>query len=62
MANQNDSFVTPGEPSDPVANMPGTYKDDVASMSQEERSLNATLPKAPDPSPFKLGPMASGGR
>lgn len=62
MANKNDAYVTPAEPSDPVTNMPGTYKDDVESMSQEERSLNATLPKGADPSPFKLGPMSSGGR
>lgn len=54
---ENTKYVTEGEPSDPVANMEGAYRDDVESISPEQRSLNATLPKAPDPSPFKLGPL-----
>jgi hypothetical protein len=41
----------------------GKYKDDVADDTNTDSKLPTTsFPKAPDPSPFKLGPMSPGGR
>jgi len=57
----NKSFVTP-QPSDPVANMPGKYKDDVESIPQADRLQESSMPMAPAPNPFKVGPMAPGSR
>lgn len=54
-------FVT-SAPSDPAHNMPGEYKDDVDSIPEADRLQESQLPKGTDPSPFKLGPMAPGGR
>jgi hypothetical protein len=39
----------------------GTYKDPVATMPATEiQGPAAALPKATDPSPFKLGPLVKG--
>lgn len=35
---------------------------DPTNWSEEERWGSSQHPKAPDPSPFKVGPMSSGGR
>ena len=40
----------------------GEYADNTATIPDEERFQESNLPKAPDPSPFKLGPLAPGGR
>jgi len=41
----------------------GTYADAAADMTNVEQKLaTAQMPKAPDPSPFSLGPMTPGGR
>jgi len=40
----------------------GTYKDNIVSVPTDDRLPTAQMPKAPDPSPFTLGPMSSGGR
>jgi hypothetical protein len=40
----------------------GTYKDNIVAVPTEDRLPTAQMPKAPDPMPFKLGPMSSGGR
>ena len=52
-------YSTPNEAKDASC---GTYEDSVAKMPLEEKLPSAQMPKAPDPSPFKLGPMSSGGR
>ena len=56
-----DKFVTK-TPSSPVHNLPGEYKDDVESIPQADLLQESQMPKGKDPSPFKLGPMAPGGR
>jgi hypothetical protein len=40
----------------------GTYADGVEKMAEDERLPIGQMPKAPDPSPFTLGPLAPGGR
>jgi len=40
----------------------GTYKDPVDSDNVESRLPTVSFPKAPDPSPFSIGPMTPGGR
>jgi hypothetical protein len=40
----------------------GTYKDKVDSLSTEQLVPQLSIPTGADPSPFKLGPMAPGGR
>lgn len=40
----------------------GTYADNIAPVPTDDRLPTAQMPKAPDPSPFTLGPMAPGGR
>jgi hypothetical protein len=40
----------------------GTYKDNITPVPTDDRLPTANMPKAPDPSPFALGPMAGGGR
>ena len=41
----------------------GKYKDAVADDTDTEKKLPTTsMPMAPDPSPFKIGPMSPGGR
>lgn len=41
----------------------GKYKDAVADDPNTDKKLPTTsLPQAPDPSPFKIGPMSPGGR
>lgn len=41
----------------------GKYKDAVDDDTNTEKKLPTTsLPQAPDPSPFKIGPMSPGGR
>lgn len=40
----------------------GHYDDNVAKLPKDERLQEMEMPKAPDPSPFALGPMAPGGR
>lgn len=57
----NSKFVT-STPSDPVKNMPGQYKDDVESIPEADKLQESSMPMAPAPSPFKVGPMAGGGR
>jgi hypothetical protein len=54
-------FVT-STPSSPVHNMPGEHHDDVESIPDADKLQEGQLPKGKDPSPFKLGPMAPGGR
>lgn len=54
-------YVT-STPSDPVHNMPGEYKDDVEGIPQGDLLQENQMPQGKDPSPFKLGPMAPGGR
>lgn len=46
------------EPSDPakkIEQQTGTYKDPVDSIPEADRTMESSMPKAPDPSPFKLG-------
>lgn len=62
MATEMEKYVNKNAPNDPVADMPGVYKDDAESIPMAQRTQESSLPKAPDPSPFKLGPMASGER
>lgn len=50
------------QPSDPVKNMPGSYKDDVDSIPEADKLQESSMPMAPAPSPFKVGPLAPGGR
>jgi len=38
------------------------YKDAVEKVPQSDLLQESTMPKGPDPSPFKLGPMAGGDR
>jgi hypothetical protein len=41
----------------------GKYHDAVADDPNTEKKLPTTsFPQAPDPSPFKIGPMSPGGR
>jgi hypothetical protein len=40
----------------------GTYKDNIDTVPVADRLPTAQMPKAPDPNPFTLGPMSSGGR
>jgi hypothetical protein len=40
----------------------GTYKDNILPVPTTERLPTSQMPMAPDPSPFKLGGMSSGGR
>lgn len=40
----------------------GKYKDAAIGPATEDKLATAQMPKAPDPSPFVLGPMAPGGR
>lgn len=54
-------FVTE-QPSDPVKNMPGKYQDDASAIPEADRFQESSLPMAPAPSPFKVGPMSSGSR
>ena len=51
------SKYIPASPGDPVSNMPGKYKDDVESIPEADKLQESSMPKAPDPSPFKLGPI-----
>ncbi len=54
-------YVT-STPSDPIREMPGTYKDDISHGSENELLQSGEMPKGKDPSPFKIGPMSSGSR
>lgn len=38
------------------------YKDPAEKVPESDRLQESTMPKGPDPSPFKLGPMAGGDR
>ena len=49
------------EPVEAYDSKHGTYADAVEKVPQEQLLQEQTMPKAPDPSPFKLGPMAGGG-
>lgn len=40
----------------------GDYEDEVAKLPEDQRLVSGSLPKAPDPSPFVVGPMSPGGR
>jgi hypothetical protein len=40
----------------------GEYEHVVGKLPKDERLQELEMPKAPDPSPFALGPMAPGGR
>jgi hypothetical protein len=35
----------------------GVYKDPVEAIPDEDLTLESSLPKAPDPKPFALGPL-----
>jgi hypothetical protein len=50
---------TPNEAKDASC---GVYKDSIQQMPIEERLPMNQMPKGQDPMPFKLGPMAPGGR
>ena len=56
------SKLVTSTPSDPVRNLPGTYKDDVEGIPEADLTQESSLPKGPDPSPFKLGPISTGER
>ena len=49
-------------PSDPVHNLPGEYHSDVDDIPDADKWQESQMPEGTDPSPFKLGPMAPGGR
>lgn len=49
-------------PADACRCMPGTFKDAVTAVPEEQRLPTVNMPKAPDPSPFTLGTMTPGGR
>lgn len=38
----------------------GAYKDNVEGMPQDDKLPTGELPQAPDPSPFKIGPLGGG--
>jgi hypothetical protein len=40
----------------------GTYQDDAEDIPDDQRFATGNMPEAPAPNPFKLGPMAPGGR
>ncbi len=40
----------------------GKYAENVSNVPTESRLPTVNMPKAPDPSPFNLGPTAPGGR
>lgn len=40
----------------------GKYEEQVKKIAPEERTQESEMPKAPDPNPFTLGPMAPSGR
>jgi len=40
----------------------GTWKDDIHKLPEDTKLPSGQMPKGPDPDPFKLGPMAAGGR
>jgi len=40
----------------------GKYKDAVQDVPEEQRLPTSQMPKAPDPDPFKVGPMTGGER
>lgn len=69
MATENDSMAegtgqdsADKEPIEKYDSKAGKYKDNIESVSTEDRLPTSQMPKAPDPSPMKLGPMSSGGR
>lgn len=39
----------------------GSHADNVEGMSQDDKLPTGELPKAPDPSPFRIGPMGGDG-
>jgi hypothetical protein len=40
----------------------GVYSDAVEKMAEDDKLPTGQMPKAPDPSPFTLGPLSPGGR
>lgn len=40
----------------------GKPVSNTANLPEADRFQESTMPKGPDPSPFKLGPMGAGGR
>jgi hypothetical protein len=58
---ENDKLTSDPE-SDPIRKLPGEYRDDVESIPEADRTQESSLPKGKDPSPFRVGPMSSGGR
>ena len=40
----------------------GTYMNPVEKIPDADKWQESQMPKGPDPSPFKLGPLSSGGR
>lgn len=62
MADLTDKSL--GVNADPVKSLDkGVYADAVEKIPEDQKLANtAAMPKAPDPSPFKLGPMAAGDR
>jgi len=53
------AYPTPNDAKDASC---GVYKDNTEAMSADDKLPVKQMPKAPDPSPFILGPMAKGGR
>lgn len=62
MATENDKLTKPDSDKPPIANVPGTYKDDVESIPPADRLQESSMPMAPKAAPFKLGPLAGGER
>ncbi len=40
----------------------GTYADQAEGLPEDVALPSGSIPKAPDPNPFKMGPMNPGGR
>lgn len=59
----NSQYVNEQNPQTAIESSQGKYKDAVADNSNTGSKLpQQSLPQAPDPSPFTLGPMTSGQR
>lgn len=49
------------DPEDALRAADGVYEDKALAQSEDERFALKARPRAPDPSPFKLGPVTGGG-
>lgn len=62
MATENDKRTKREGGEDPVGDLGKNYRDDVESIPEADRLQESTMPMAPMAAPFKMGPMAPGGR